>query len=241
MKNLYVLLYQFLPVAILLSYLLYPDVFTKVSHHPLGKLLVVLFIAIIAHRNFIHGCILCLIVVLYYHQTTASFRNFFTESFETTTISDISPSGQNYVDFMPKEASKEGSGMFEGHLAKDFTSVGEAYVQKTLPPIKRVNEAIFRKQKCNASQHITQDDRPIRRLDTLEHVYPNVEFRDGVCNPCDKSCHFTVQKRQKAEHELTLPKSSKDNIIWDMVSAFFSSSEEPVVLNNSIVASTVDQ
>ena len=76
MKNIYVLLYQFLPVAILLSYLLYPDVFTKVSHHPLGKLLVVLFIAIIAHRNFIHGCILCLIVVLYYHQTTASFQNF---------------------------------------------------------------------------------------------------------------------------------------------------------------------
>ena len=238
MKNIYVLLYQFLPVVILLSYLLYPDVFTKVSHHPLGKFLVVLLIAIIAHRNFTHGIILCLIIVLYYHQTTASFQNFFTESFDTTTTSDISPSGQNYVNFMPKEAGKEGSGMFEGHLAKGFTSVGEAYVQKTLPPIKRVNEAIFRKQKCNASQYLTQDGRPIRHLDDLEHVYPNVEFRDGVC---DKSCHFTVQKRQMAENELTLPKSSKDNIIWDMVSAFFSSSEEPVVLTNSIVASTVDQ
>lgn len=238
MKNTQVLFYQYLPVILILSLLLYPDSFTKVSQHPLGKLLAIVFIAGITYHNILHGIIVCVMVILFYHQTSQSFRSLLTEPFTTC---DISPSGQNYVDFMPKEASKEGSGMFEGQLPKDFTSVGEAYPQKTLPPIKKVNEAIFRKEKCDADRHITQDDRTIRRLDALEHVYPNVEFRDGVCNPCDETCHFTVQKRQKAEHELTLPKSSKDNIIWDMVTGFFSSSEEPVVLDNNMVVSTVEQ
>jgi hypothetical protein len=50
------------------------------------------------------------------------------------------------------------------------------------------------------------------KADMIEHVFPEVEYKEEKCNPCAGTCDFSIiENRLKADHELK-PKQSKDEI-----------------------------
>jgi hypothetical protein len=129
----------------------------------------------------------------------------------------ISETTQNYVDFLPKPSRKTNN-EFENHLEKDFTPIEDF---------------------CDASlNNVKYKDQKVKNC-LVTHVYPELQFRDGECNPCDKTCHFSVQHKQRVEQHLQ-PTSSKRGIVWDMLDSMVGSTDEPIVLNKQIATKIIE-
>lgn len=197
-KELLKLIRQGLPIILILFYMLFPEAFVNVSKHPLGKLLAVFAIVVNTYYDMTHGLVICLLVILYYHQEMESF---------------ISKSGVNYHEYIPKPSKKETIAQFENNLDRDFTHVDEAYPQN-VPPIKKESEAIFRKERCVDSK--VQYKNQTLKNHLVTHVYPELNFRDGECNPCDTTCHFTILSKQTTENKLK-PSSGRGVIVQDIL------------------------
>lgn len=203
------------PIFLIFLYILYPNHFRVISHDPLGKLLSICLIILFSHHDIVHGIVACLLVIVYYHIDTENF---------------VSLSTQNQVDFLPKPGSKSvHGGPMEPHIEKDFTSVDEAY-GKPMESIQKEGEALFRKHKCNKSTgKVEYKDLHVKN-NYVSHVYSELDFDEEPCNPCDETCHFRIQEKQTVEDTLQTPKSSNENVLWDMVTALTSSESEPVVM-----------
>jgi hypothetical protein len=212
---------QCLPVVLIILYFLYPVSFRTVSDHPLGKLIAISLIMLYSYQDIIHGIVICLLVIIYYHQQVEEF---------------ISDSGKNYAEYLPKPSDKNGSCEFENHLEKDFLSIEDAYPSK-IKPIKKVSESLFRKERCAKDTAKVHWKGETVKTNLIRYVYPELQYNDSECNPCDRTCHFTIQQKQQVEEQLQTPKSSKDTVLWDMISALTSSKDEPIVIYQNQVAS----
>lgn len=202
---------QALPIILLICYLLFPSKFVEVSKHSLGKMIALFLICIYTYQDMVYGLLLCLLVILYYHQDMESF---------------LSRSTMNYVEYLPKASVKKSTSMaFEDHLEKDFTGVEEAYPNK-LKPVKKVSEALFRKEKCHQSK--VQCKNQNLKNHVISHVYSELQFQGDVCNPCDPTCHFTIEKRQQIEDDLK-PKNTHSSVLDD-IKEFFGMNKDPAVL-----------
>jgi len=56
----------------------------------------------------------------------------------------------------------------------------------------------FRKENC-VDGELMKKDIPVK-YEISEHVFPEIRFRRGFCNPCSKNCEFSIIK-QKIETE----------------------------------------
>ena len=213
-KELLNLTRQGLPIILIISFLLFHDAFINVSKHPLGKLIAVFAISIYTYYDMTHGLVICLLVILYYHQEMESF---------------ISNSGLNYQEYLPKPSKKETIAQFENNLEQDFTHVDEAY-PLNLPPIKKVSEAIFRRERCVHSKVKHKNQTLKHHLVT--HIYPEMSFREGECNPCDSTCHFTVLSKQTIENQLK-PTSSRSTVTQDILTFLGFPVKEPFGIKDS--------
>jgi hypothetical protein len=186
---------QGLPVLFIIMYLLFPGAFTKVSKHPLGKMIAVFIICMYTYRDMTYGLFICLLVILYYHREMENF---------------LSGSTTNYVKYLPKQSTKQNSAHFESDFdEQEYTYSEEAYPMNR-PLVKRVSEALFRKEKCVNSKVLYKKQHVKNHVVT--HVYPELNFIDGECNPCDPTCHFTIDSKQATEDKLK-PRSTRDNTL----------------------------
>ena len=189
---------QGLPFILIILYFLFPEPFSRISQHPLGKFIAVMIVVIYTNVDMTLGFFVCLLVIMYYQYIQPDEE----EGFLTKVT-------QEYADYLPKSSLKNGgSGGFLNRLEKDFTPVNVAYPSHALPPIRKVSESLFRKEFCHPTRNrVTFKDQEIK-TSMIRHVHPELKFReDAECNPCDKTCHFTVNRKHDLERQLR-PKCS---------------------------------
>lgn len=78
-----------------------------------------------------------------------------------------------------------------------------------------MKEGFDRKENCAADGQIMYKEYPVK-LENVEHIFPDLQFTYGQCNPCDINCAFTISQKLSTQEEITYPKSSDDwvNHIW---------------------------
>jgi hypothetical protein len=213
---------QGLPIALIILFILFPTSFARVSSQPLGKCIAVAMIVFYTYQDMMHGFIICLLTILFYQREMEGF---------------LSKSTQEYVEFLPKPSLKEHSIAYKGNLDKDFTSLEEAYPDN-LPPIKKVSEHLFRREYCNkTTNQVEYKDQTVKNS-MVSHVYPELTFRQGECNPCDRTCHFTINRKQDAEEDLQ-SKSSKYATLKGVANYLMNLEGEPVVVFQKEVATKI--
>lgn len=213
---------QGLPIALIIVFILFPTSFARVASQPLGKCIAIAMIVFYTYQDMMHGFIICLLTILYFQREMEGF---------------LSKTTQEYVEFLPKPSLKEHSISYEKHLEKDFTSLEEAYPDN-LPPIKKVSEHLFRREFCHKTKHhVEYKDQKVKNS-LIAHVYPELTFREGECNPCDKTCHFTINRKHDAEEDLQ-SKSSKFATLKGMANYLANSQGEPVVVFQKEVATKI--
>lgn len=146
----------------------------------------------------------------------------------------LSKSTEDYIKYIPKPFRKTSSTETKDYLAKDYTCMQEAYPEE-LPPIKKVGEALFRKEKCHQSK--VQYKNQTMNNHMVTHVYPELQFREDVCNPCNKNCHFTIEKKQSIEKDL-VPRNTHTSVVEDIQELLGKSKNEPIVVHENFVVSS---
>jgi hypothetical protein len=216
---------QGIPILLALWWLLFPQTMRDYSDTYLGKCLAILIISFYAFCDLTIGLFVCVLIILYYQlQDCLQYETF------------LSKSTQEYVNHIPKPFHKISStitGEVKDYLAKDYNSIEDAYPEK-YPPIKKVGEALFRKERCHQSRPRYKNQ--VLNNHVVTHVYPELQFREDVCNPCDKTCHFSIEKKQKIEKDL-IPKNTHTSVVED-IQELLGSKKEPVVVLENFVAST---
>jgi hypothetical protein len=72
----------------------------------------------------------------------------------------------------------------------------------------------FRKEQCTgyamtqgtaqgtAQGKITYKGMPIKK-DMIEHIFPEIHFKDGPCDPCSESCKFSIiEQKLRTENQM---------------------------------------
>jgi len=57
----------------------------------------------------------------------------------------------------------------------------------------------FRKNNCMDKELIYKGNEV--KNDMIEHVFPEINFKDDVCNPCDKRCKFSILEQDSRSEE----------------------------------------
>ena len=78
---------------------------------------------------------------------------------------------------------------------------------------KAAKRADFRKSQCKKGT-LMKNNKEIS-MDDLASAFPNVEFPESKCNPCDKSCKFYVQSSDEkiSDEEKLRPRNSKESFV----------------------------
>lgn len=73
----------------------------------------------------------------------------------------------------------------------------------------------FRKDHCDMNGQLTYKEYPVK-TENVEHIFPDLQFVYGQCNPCDINCAFTISQKLSVQEDMTYPKSSDDWVfsIW---------------------------
>ena len=197
-------LFQFIPILLILAYFTNPRSFVFFSHTVLGKLFAVVFIIFYTQLDKIYGLLACILVVFYYQtdyvEGLLNINDSNGSEFESPRNIPL-PEPEKIKE--SKKESVDGFSEYNNHVDAE-----------TEDPITKYSEIKkqFQKEYCMDGSLIYKNQSV--RTDMAEHVFPEIDFKNGKCNPCDKTCDFSViEERMKSERDLALPASSNEE--WD--------------------------
>ena len=218
MKN---ILSQFIPIIVIYLLLSYSNEFVMFSHSILGKLLAVFIIIYYTVLDKTIGLLVCSFIILYYQseivENMLNMDNLMKNMFEKPE----SKEDTEETEEKEKEADVEGMQPMNPTKKKELTTEETmSNIEKTYTPENRVQASFetmqnkdgypeeFRKQYCDGNI-LKYKDMNVRG-DMIEHIFPEVEYKEDKCNPCSETCDFSIiENRIKTETEL-IPKFSKD-------------------------------
>lgn len=209
---------QFIPIVIIFLLLSYSSELAIFSHSILGKIISILIIGYYTTIDKYVGLFVCILFIFYYQtdyvESMLNINDYnwdwkvdhdfvgdylFIESF-----SELKP-GCNCGSPKPfQEAKKEGKLEDENLILKryeKFENYRELYEDNHEQSHEEVKDT-FRKENCSSNGVLKYKNMEVKN-DMAEHIFPELKFKDHVCNPCSKTCDFSIiESRIKTEDEL---------------------------------------
>jgi len=190
---------QFIPILVLFIVISYFKGVAKFSNTVLGKILAICIIIFYTFLDKLLGAVVCLILIFYYQsdvvETMLNMDNDFNDLTDSNDLEINQHMTEDHVDdyiYIDSKKKKEGMVNYESGVNKDILINNE----------KMQNE--FRKNNCDKGELINKGV-PVN-YEMTEHVFPEVKFRRGFCNPCLKDCEFSIIEQKLAlEDKLRIP------------------------------------
>jgi hypothetical protein len=188
---------QFIPILVLFLVISYFKSVAKFSNTVLGKLLAICIIVFYTFLDKLLGAVVCLIIIFYYQSDVVegmlNMDTEFSEYREPAHLDHV----DDYVYF-----DKEGKSKKEG-----MENYSDLYGDGSDKDILIKNEKAqneFRQNNC-AKGELVNKGLPVN-YEMTEHVFPELKFRRGFCNPCLKDCEFSIIEQKLAlEDKLRIP------------------------------------
>jgi hypothetical protein len=192
---------QFIPI--LLIFFLFTSIkpFIQFSNTILGKLLAVLVIIFYTYIDKIIGLFVCSLVILFYQwDYVEGMENI---DINQHLISNIVEPGTNEINIIDDEIYLPESNEMgdkkkypKGISAYRWTDYVDEPANK-----KMVAQEEFRKENCKNGVLMYKNNEV--RKDMAEFVFPELKMNGRACNPCDKTCSFSViENKLRTEKEL---------------------------------------
>lgn len=90
---------------------------------------------------------------------------------------------------------------------------------------------LFREQNCKNGE-LKYKNLPVK-TDMAQHIFPELNYQNSPCNPCDPVCDFSIlEEKMKNEEHLIAPKNSNDwmSEVWSKMTNV---SSNPVPVSNN--------
>jgi hypothetical protein len=223
---------QYLPIILLISFLLFPTEFILQSNTILGKLISIFLIVIYTNIHYLYGIVVCLFVIFYYQSDyiysiiqCENFQPKEKENFQTKEIKEnmIPQINSVYADSISED--KINSNKID-ELLLDFK---KAYSKEKLP-IQSESETIFRNQRCNENLELVYKNKIIRNNNIIPYIFPELQFDNDIpCNPCVTTCPFVIKsslEKKELIGQSTRGKTSLEEAM-DWAYSFFVNKNEP--------------
>ena len=195
---------QFVPMILILLFLSKNNEFFQFSKTILGKIVAILLIIFYVSVDKFVGLFVCALVVLFYQSENIEGMDTMDQNEVNVSLSENDVDDGTYT-YMRDEADPDQlSGVQRRKVEKSSASPVKVIEKKTLSlgdPIFRGNEDDFRKQNCEKG--VLKHKNVNVKHEMAEHIFPEMKFRGGVCNPCDKTCEISIiEGKLKTEYEI---------------------------------------
>ena len=196
---------QFLPIVLIFLFLSKNSDFIEFSKTVPGKLLATLIIIFCISVDKTIGLFSCAVILLYYHLL---YQSTFKEPMEIID-SDIANT-TTAVLTTQIEYSNDNDFVDDYVYIEEDTPKNKSRPQPiniiSMKPLHHYSsdgspEGEFRKNNCYDG-HLTIKDIKVKN-EMAEHVYPELKYKNVLCNPCSKNCDISVtQEKFKAEDKV---------------------------------------
>ena len=216
---------QFIPILLLILYLLFPVPFILQSNTILGKLFAIFIIVVYTNIHFTYGLIVCLLIIFYY-QCDYIDNIIQSENFQPKTRESMVEQRNSVMTSSSISEDKLVSSNID-----DLLEVNKAYNANKKLPIQSESKAIFRNQQCNPNLELVYKNQIIYENDTIPCIFQEIQFIDDnkPCNPCDPSCPFSIKSSLEKKEwigQSTRGKTSLEEAM-DWANSFFVNKNEP--------------
>jgi hypothetical protein len=170
---------QFIPIILLFLIVSNPDIIIQFSNMSIGRFIAVAIILFYSSINKYLGLLSCMLIVLYYQlyafdDTKEFFENLTFSSFaeekeQPSKVLETSP--VRYADY---------SNLYKTECAK-FAPQNDA-------------NSIVKKQFTDrfCEKDVLKYKDVAVRSEMVQHVFPEIQFNAGKCNPCSATCDFSI-------------------------------------------------
>ena len=206
---------QFIPIILLFLLLSYPEQFALFSNLSLGRLIAVIIIVFYSSLDKYVGLLVCGLVILFYQSDYVENMKPFSENFVELSYSylqngdttqhnnkniEIAKVSQKITETQPLKYAEYFGLYLDKHIETTVTK--NDIKQNAKPELKEQ----FRKQYCdgNVLKYKNTEIKP----DMMQHIFPQVSFISNHCNPCDKSCEFSIIESKLMTEEQMKPIST---------------------------------
>lgn len=200
---------QFIPIVVIFLLLSFSEQFVRFTDTALGR---ILFIATLVFYTILDntvGVFVAVLAILYYQS-----------DFTKNMLNKITPIPNNVeqvkmtIKNIEGLENKDETGIAE-NTGSTIADLDDAYNGAVSPKLanaemtKTILLDDFRQEYC-VSGKLMYKNMDVKD-DMIEHVFPEIKFNKDDCNPCAKTCDFSIlENRLKVEKEL-IPKNSSDN------------------------------
>ena len=195
---------QFIPIVIIFILLSYFKGVVKFSHTILGKLLAICIIVFYTILDKIVGALVCAFVILYYQSDTV-------ENMLNMDLEDVPENNDAHTEpyemvddtiYLTTEEKEEKKKLKEG-MVNYVELYGNDYNKDILIKNETLQDE-FRNNNCVKGELMNKDVKV--NYEMTEHVFPEIKFRRGFCNPCLKDCEFSIIEKKLATEDKLIRK-----------------------------------
>lgn len=183
---------QFVPILLLFLLLSFSKPFTAFSFSILGKLFAVLVIVFYTYLDKYLGLFVCAIVVLFYQSDYLENMLNIDDILDDIEKYDSSNNGPNELPddglYLNNNTVKKQRRRLERMTNQD--GVKQEFRERNCKKNEK-NGRYGRNGKNGATGQLIYKDMSVKS-EYAEHVFPELEFIDEPCNPCNDSCKFSI-------------------------------------------------
>jgi len=184
---------QFIPIIIIFTLLSYFRELVTFTNTILGKLLAIIIIIFYTCIDKYVGLFICALVILYYQ--TDIYENMLNMD-TLDTVDTVEPVNNlnldnDHVDdyvYLSNE-EKEEKRKKEGML--NYVDLYSNDFDKDILISNDKMQGQFKKEHCDNGK-LMKKDLEVKNYEMTEHIFPEIKFRRGFCNPCLKNCDFSI-------------------------------------------------
>jgi len=194
---------QFIPILLLFILVSQFKELALLSNTILGKVVAICIIIFYTTFDKLLGAVICLLFILYYQSDVVENMLNMEESLvndigETDTAVVEEPENPVYLDEdVNKDKEKEKEKMKEG--MENYTDLYGDDSDKTILINADALQTDFRKKNCTNGELMNKDVKI--NYEMTEHVFPQIKFRRGFCNPCSKDCDYSITDQKMATED----------------------------------------
>lgn len=170
---------QFIPIILLFLIVSNPDIIIQFSNMSIGRFIAVSIILFYSSINKYLGLLSCMLVVLYYQLYCYDDKKEFFENLTFSRFEENKEQPPKVLETSPVRYA-EYNNLYITECAK-FAPQNDA-------------NSLLKKQFTDrfCDRDILKYKNIAVRSEMVQHVFPEIKFKAGKCNPCSATCEFSI-------------------------------------------------
>jgi len=186
-------LHDFIPILLIVFFVFFPNRIIPFSHTTLGRFLAIMLIVYYAKKDITIGLFVCILTIFYYQIEDVEY------------ILNVPYVSEGFLWEMTFDDGK--SPVYNKFYTPYKYEVYHAFNTKLQNDASL--ERKFQRKNCINGE--LQSNGVNVNPEMSDHIFPELNFEDTPCNPCNPMCKFSIiEKKMHVEEELLKPKNSNE-------------------------------